>query len=275
MSIAVIGLVGRSIFMEVPRFHEGGETVHATSLHEEWGGKGFNQAVTVARQGCDVDFLGAIHEDDQASLAAFEQKEDHLRLSVVLTRKPTATAAILTNPQGETRVTVYPGATLEPGDVDAFEPAIKKADFLLLNNEVPEAVNLRAVDIARRHRTRILFNPAPARPLPEAIRTAVYLFTPNEFEVSALGDRVGKSVVMTLGARGCRIDATGEVIPAPSYGTVVDTTGAGDVFNGVLAVRLAAGDTLSAACAAANSAAAQSVTRHFVLPSIPKVGGLA
>ena len=274
MSIAVIGLVGHSVFMEVPRFHEGGETIHATSLHKEWGGKGFNQAVAVARQGCDVDFLGLIHEDDQASLAAFEQKEDHLRLSIVLTRKPTAYAAILTNPQGETRVTVYPGATLEPGDVDAFEASIKKADFLLLNNEVPEAVNLRAVELAQRHGTSILFNPAPARPLPEAIQQAVSLFTPNEFEAAAL-DGVSAKVVTTLGARGCRIDATGEVIPAPTYGSVVDTTGAGDVFNGVLAVRLAAGDTLSEACAAANAAAAQSVTRHFVLPSIPKVGGLA
>ncbi len=273
MSIAVIGLVGHSVFMEVPRFHEGGETIHATSLHEEWGGKGFNQAVTVARQGCDVDFLGAIHEDDQASLAALEQREEHLRLSVVLTRKPTAHAAILTNPQGETRVTVYPGAMLEPGDVDAFEASIKKADFLLLNNEVPEAVNLRAVDLAQRHGTRILFNPAPACPLPEAIRQAVYLFTPNEFEAAAL-DGVTAKVVTTLGARGCRIRETDEVIPAPAYGAVVDTTGAGDVFNGVLAVRLAAGDPLPVACAAANAAAAQSVTRHFVLPSIPKVGGL-
>ena len=273
MSIAVIGLVGRSVFMEVPRFHEGGETVHATTLHEEWGGKGFNQAVTVARQGCDADFLGAIHEDDRTSLAAFGRTEDRLRLNMVLTRKPTAFAAILTDPQGETRVTVYPGATLGPADVDAFGASIGKADFLLLNNEVPEAVNLRAVELAQRHGTRILFNPAPARPLPEAIRRAVYLFTPNAFEAAAL-DGVSARVVTTLGAQGCRIRETGEVIPAPAYGAAVDTTGAGDVFNGVLAVRLAAGDTLPAACAAANAAAARSVTRHFVLPSIPKAGGL-
>lgn len=274
MSIAVIGLVGRSVFMEVPHFHEGGETIHATAIHEEWGGKGFNQAIAVARQGCEVSFLGAIHEDDRASLVHVETKEEHLNLNIVLTRKPTAHAVILTNPRGETRVTVFPGAVLEPEDVDSFESAIKEADYLLLGNEVPETVNLKALEYAKRHGTRVIFNPAPARPLPDAIREGVYLFTPNEFEESGLG-AVPAKVVTTLGAQGCRIRSTGEVIPAPSYGPAVDTTGAGDVFNGVLAVHLSRGDSLHDACVAANAAAAQSVTRHFVLPAIPKVGGVS
>ena len=110
---------------------------------------------------------------------------------------------------------------------------------------------------------RIVFNPAPVRPIPAVLAERVFLFTPNEFEESALGAVAGE-VVTTLGARGCRIRSTGEIVPAPSV-RAVDTTGAGDTFNGVLAVRLAEGDTLTDACRAANEAAARSTTVRYVL----------
>ena len=95
----------------------------------------------------------------------------------------------------------------------------------------------------------------------------MFLWTPNEFEETALGDVPGE-VVTTLGAKGCRIRSTGEVVPAPPA-KAVDSTGAGDTFNGVLAVRLAEGASLRDACIAANAAAAQSVAVRYVLPSIP------
>ena len=94
-------------------------------------------------------------------------------------------------------------------------------------------------------------------------------FTPNEVEEAALGDVPGE-VVTTLGPRGCRIRSTGEVLPPPKVGKVVDTTGAGDTFTGVLAARLAVGLPLRDACLVANAAAAASVTRRYVLPSIPR-----
>ena len=207
--IAVIGLAGQSFFFDVPRFHAGGETIHATGFHEEWGGKGFNQAVAAARQGADV----------------------------------------------------------EP-----FATAISSADILLLTNEVPEAVNVRATEIASAAGVKIILNPAPARALPSAIAGRIFLFTPNEFEESALGE-VGGEVVTTLGAKGCRIRSTGEIVPAPPV-KAVDSTGAGDTFNGVLAVRLAEGASLRDACIAANAAAAQSVAVRYVLPSVPHGVGL-
>lgn len=253
--------------MEVPRFHTGGETVHARDLHREWGGKGFNQAVAAARQGAEVAFLGAVHTRDAAELRAFCAGEG-VAGHIVGTARETAFAAILTDGTGETRVTVYPGGELRPEDVDGFAPSILAADFLLLNNEVPETVNLRAAEIAGRRGVRIVFNPAPARPLPEALRRAAFLFTPNEFEEPGLGE-VGCEVVTTLGARGCRIRSTGEVIPAVAAGKPVDSTGAGDTFNATLAVRLARGDSLRDACVAANAAAARSVTIRYVLPSLP------
>lgn len=283
--IAIIGLVGRSMFFGVPRFHSGGETITAKSLYEEWGGKGFNQAVAAARQDAAVSFLGAVNAADAKAIKDFCLKEG-IRATLATKKKPTATAAILTDGTGETRVTVYPGAELEVKDVDGFAGSIAMADFLLLNNEVPEAVNLAAVAIAKQYGVKIIFNPAPARKLPKAIVEAVTIFTPNEFEEKLLasgfqllgGDglranssKLKAEVVTTLGAKGCRIGSTGEVVPAPAV-KAVDSTGAGDTFNAVLAVRLAEGEELREACVAANEAAAQSVAVRFVLPSIPQRG---
>ena len=283
--IAIIGLVGRSMFFGVPRFHSGGETITAKSLYEEWGGKGFNQAVAAARQDAAVSFLGAVNAADAKAIKDFCLKEG-IRATLATKKKPTATAAILTDGTGETRVTVYPGAELEVKDVDGFAGSIAMADFLLLNNEVPEAVNLAAVAIAKQYGVKIIFNPAPARKLPKAIVEAVTIFTPNEFEekllasgFQLLGDdglranssKLKAEVVTTLGAKGCRIGSTGEVVPAPAV-KAVDSTGAGDTFNAVLAVRLGEGEELREACVAANEAAAQSVAVRFVLPSIPQRG---
>ena len=273
VKIAVIGLVGRSLFFEVPRFHAGGETIMATSLYEEWGGKGFNQAVAAARQGAEVAFLGAVNAADARPLKSFCAKEG-ICARLAPKKRPTACAAILTDGTGETRVTVCPGAELAAKDVDEFAAEIATADILLLNNEVPEAVNLAAVECAVKYGAKVIFNPAPTRKPPKEILGHVAIWTPNEFEETALGDVSGE-VVTTLGARGCRIRSTGEIFPAPPT-KAVDSTGAGDTFNAVLAVNLAEGRSLADACRAANAAAAQSVSVRYVLPSIPyKLAGVA
>ena len=273
--ITIIGLVGKTIFMEVPRFHKGGETIVAKGTHEEWGGKGFNQAIAAARQDAAVTFLGAASAADAKAITDFCRAEG-VTAKMCVKRQQTACAAILTDGTGETRVTVYPGAQLSARDVDGFAGSIATADFLLLNNEVPEEVNLAAVEIAKHYGVKIIFNPAPARKLPKAIVEAVSIFTPNEFEDESLEREVrsaecGAEIVTTLGAKGCRIRSTGEEIPAPPV-KAVDSTGAGDTFNAVLATRLSEGDSLRDACVAANAAAAQSVAIRYVLPSLPKRG---
>ena len=265
--IAVVGLTGNTLFMGVPRFHEGGETITALDIHSELGGKGFNQAVAAARQGADVSFLTAVGAGDVAKVKGFLSSEN-IAGAVVGKETPSAHAAILTDGSGETRVTVFPGARLEAVDVEGFAGAIADADILLLNNEVPEAVNVRAAEIAAAHDVKIIVNPAPSRVLPEAIRRTAFLFTPNEFEAGELGEVPGE-VVTTLGAEGCRIRSTGEVVPAVSCGKAVDSTGAGDTFTATLAVRLAEGESLPSACRAANAAAGYSVTVRYVLPSLP------
>ena len=265
--IAVIGLTGNSVFMCVPHFHAGGETVHATDFHYELGGKGFNQAVAAARQGAEVSFLTAVGADDVEKVRAFLSAEG-IKGTVVGKATPSAHATILTDGTGETRVTVFPGARLDVSDVEPFAEAIASADILLLTNEVPEDVNVRAAEIASAADVKVILNPAPARALPPALSSRVSIFTPNEFEMAGL-ENVPGEVVETLGAKGCRIHSTGAVVPAVPCGEAVDSTGAGDTFNGVLAVRLAEGLSLAEACAEANAAAARSVAVRYVLPSTP------
>jgi ribokinase len=114
---------------------------------------------------------------------------------------------------------------------------------------------------------KIIFNPAPARPLPACVLSRVFLFTPNEFEESSVAGAACE-VVTTLGSRGCRIRSTGETIRS-SRVRAVDSTGAGDTFNAALAVRLGEGVPLALACAQACAEAAKSVAVRFVIPSLP------
>lgn len=264
--VAVIGITGTSVFLGVGRFHTGGETVHADDIHIEYGGKGFNQAVAAARAGAEVSFLSALGHKDIAPVRDLLAQE---KIDFVPAGKDSesAYAVIMTNRTGETRVTVHRGAELMTADVEAFADRIARADILLLTNEVPEDVNIRAAEIAAQHGVKVILNPAPARPLPDALRRLVSLYTPNEFETAGLENTTG--VIVTLGADGCLLRDSNTHIPAVDCGKAVDTTGAGDTFNGVLAARLSQGLSLEEAARTGNRAAAQSVTARYVLPSIP------
>ena len=264
--IAVVGLVGNSAFLSVEKFHEGGETVHARAVHFEPGGKGYNQAVAAARYGAEVSFLGAVGADGYESIRAFSEAEG---IEAVLVKKEDATAfaTIITNAAGANQVTVYPGARLDENDVSLFARQIAEADVLLINNEVPEEVNVKAVEIAKANGTRVILNPAPARKTCDYILDNVSLFTPNEHETEGVENKT--NLIVTLGAKGCLLKETGEIVPAVHIGDTVDTTGAGDTFNGVLAVMLAEGAPLHAAAERASVASGIGVTRKYAATSIP------
>ena len=160
--ISVIGLVGESVFLSLLRHHEVGETAHATDIHREWGGKGYNQAVAAARFGADVAFLGAASERDAEQIVR-ESEENGIRAYIAKKPTPTAYGVITTDSEGGNRVTVYGGAALDVADVAPFAGEIAEADVLLISNEVPEEVNVEAVAIARANGTKVIYNPAPVR----------------------------------------------------------------------------------------------------------------
>lgn len=265
-NVAVIGIIGNSVFLPVERFHQGGETVEALSLHFEPGGKGFNQAVAAKRCGCEVSFLAAVGREYRRDFADFLSGEgiDH---TLVFKEESTAFASIVTDKSGSNHVTVYQGAQLDSGDVSAFEDNIMRADVLLLNNEVSEEVNVAAVKIAKKYGVKCILNPAPARKNCDYITDSIDLFTPNRHETLGIEDKF--NVIMTLGEKGCLIKSANKIIDSVSCGEVVDTTGAGDTFNGVLAALLAMGEDVEKAAKCANSVASLGVTRRYAVSSIP------
>lgn len=264
--VAVIGIVGNSVFLPVEKFHTGGETVEASDVRFEYGGKGFNQAVAAARWSAEVSFLAAVGSDAFIGIKSFLEKES-IKPLLVKKDSPTAFAAIITDKSGANRVTVYQGAQLSSTDVALFSEQIANADVLVITNETTENVNIEAVKIAVANGVKIILNPAPYKETSEYILQNVTLFTPNEFEAEGLENY--ENVIQTLGKAGCLIKSSNIVIP-PTDDIAVDTTGAGDTFNGVLAAELSVGRALNKAVESAVKASGYSVTKKGAVSSIPR-----
>lgn len=250
--LAVIGAINVDLVVSGVPLPVAGQTVTGGTFAQHQGGKGGNQAVAAARafgRGKIVWMVGAVG-DDQLGVAALEAlrlegvRTDHV---LVAPDAGTGVALIAVAPDGENQISVAPGAngTLEPAYVVAalerLEPHV-----LLVSLEVPERAVRAALEWSRVHAVPTVLNPAPPhRWARDLVALATYL-TPNEHERDALGEILsGVVVIETRGAEGAVIDLAGErtPVPAPSV-DVVDTTGAGDCFNGVLAARLAEGRDL-------------------------------
>lgn len=268
VKIAVIGICGNSTFMYADHFHEKGETLVADSTFEEIGGKGFNQAVAAARMGAQVSFLAAVGGDkDGKCCMQVVEREGINGCFRVKDGMRTTFAFILTDKNGENQVTEYIGAELDERDVLGFEDEIASSDILLLQHEVPCIVNEMAVRLAKKHGVKVILNPAPMREISDEIAEAVFAVTPNEQEKQAIDIHRFHNSITTIGEKGCVINEE-TIIPAIRV-QAVDTTGAGDTFNGVLAVCIAEGMELAKACRYAVAASGISVGRNYALSAIP------
>ena len=285
--IAVLGLAGSSVFMTVDHFHRPGETLPAESLYLEAGGKGMNQAVAAARLGADVTFYACLGRDEGAALCRAALRDEGIHPLIQEAERPTAYACILTDRDGENQVTVFEGAAgaFSPAFIRNHPEAIREADILLLNHECPREVNLAALTIAKEAGKKVILNPAPA--MEETIPLEdLYLITPNRHEAASLlklpqdtpadqlldafAEAGFSRVLITLGGEGCALLDERRKCFFPAVPAVaVDTTGAGDCFNGCLASALAGGASLTEAVVRAQNAAALSVGKHYVMPSLP------
>lgn len=287
--IAIIGLSGESVFMTTDHFHQPGETICATSLETEPGGKGYNQAVAVTRLGGKCRFLSAIGSDQYGNVCEeFLKKEG---VDALWIRKPdfrTAFACILTDRSGASQVTVYRGAAdkLLVADYLQFEASVRTSDILLLQLEVPFEVLKEAIMTAKKHHVYTIINPAPAAIEVFDLIKEADLITPNESEARMLFrathdepienvlkrmiDAGFKKAVITLGSDGALAFDGKEVQRIPPFPvTALDTTGAGDVFNAALAVEIGSGSDFFHACRFASVAAALSVEKPHVMTAIP------
>lgn len=266
--ISVIGMCGMSIFMKVDHFHQSGETLIADDIFFEVGGKGINQAIAASRMGEKVSFLTAVGDDSYGKECMEVARQNGLNATFAIKEnKKTAIAYILTDKDGNNQVTEFMGAVLDVSDVMKFEEEISDSDILLLQQEIPNEVNKKAIEIAKKYGVKVILNPAPPRKIDNEIVNEVYIITPNEQEARFIDSERFRNIVTTLGANGCMIN--GKTIIDALTVDAVDTTGAGDTFNGVLASWIAEGESLENSARYAIVASGISVTRNNVLNAIP------
>ena len=295
-SIVVVGSLNADLVTRVERFPAPGETIRGHTFAVYPGGKGGNQACAAARLGGAVVLIGQVGADGhgewlRAQLAGAGVDVGRVRADAGVS---SGVAVITTDAHAENSIVVVAGAngTLTPARLDESRDAIRGAQVLLLQLEIPLETVLAAARLARGAGAQVVLDPAPAAPLPRELLGLASLVTPNETELAALAghqgnparlsagdldrlaraliDRGAPAVIVKRGARGARLVTADDArdFPAPAV-RAVDTTAAGDAFNGALAVALADGAPLDAAIPFACAAASLSVTRAGAQPSMP------
>lgn len=290
--ILVVGSSNTDMVIKAAHLPRPGETILGGTFFMNPGGKGANQAVAIARLGGSVTFICKTGSDifGHQSQQLFE--EEGINTSYVFSDSgnPSGVALITVDEKAENCIVVASGANanLLPSDLAKAEEAIEQADLILMQLEVPMETVCFVADIAWQKGKKVILNPAPAHPLPADLLRHLYLITPNETEAemitgvkitdeSSAGEAARllsemgvQHVIITLGSKGALIYSGGkaEMVPALKV-EAVDTTAAGDVFNGALTVALSEGRSLKEAARFACKASAISVTRVGAQSSAP------
>ena len=281
--VLVVGSINMDLVVETGHFPSPGETLLGQRFSTFAGGKGANQAVAAQRLGAQVTLIGCVGDDGFGRQLVAELKAEGIDTDQVRIAEETGTGvAAITVSQAENSIVVVPGANhaLTPADLLAAEASFAAADVVLCQLEIPLATVEAAAELAQRHGKPFLLNPAPAAVLPASLLDRVTLLTPNEHELALLfagADEAWQQqlrahprrIIMTKGADGAWFaDADGELCHQAAFRvTAVDTTGAGDTFNGALAAFW--GDDLSSAAHLACAASALSVTRAGAQSGMP------
>ncbi|QEY26788.1 ribokinase [Neisseria zalophi] len=287
--ITVIGSINIDLVTGSPRFPQPGETLLGTSFERFMGGKGANQAVAAARLGADVCMIGAVGDDGFGKEAIAHLRNEGIDTThiKVLPDLPTGMANI-TVANGDNHIIVVSGANfgITPADIEACEAQIAASDVILSQLEIPMECVIAAAKLARKHNKPFILNPAPAQKLPTELLELVTLLTPNAYELAislglpedtpaeSLIRKSGSAVLMTCGKEGVMYnDENGNIHRQHGFTVeAVDTTGAGDTFNGAFAVFSSLG--MEAAVRKANAAAALSVTKAGAQSGMPTLDAL-
>jgi ribokinase len=291
--VLVVGSVNVDLVVHVASLPAPGETVIGGTFSRRQGGKGANQAVAAARMGARVTFVGAVGDDEFGALALTDLEASGIDVSrcLPLDDEATGVALIIVGMGGENLIAVASGANaaltgpLVEETLASWQPADSPAGpgVLLASFEVPDDAVLASALVARQRGMRVVINPAPARALPASLVELGPILVANEGEAATLAGladpaaagrslsaQTGGAVIVTLGVAGAIVVEADSVtqVPAPKV-AVVDTTGAGDTFVGVLAAELARGKELVSAARFAVAAASASVAAAGAREGMP------
>lgn len=289
--IIVVGSSNVDLTVRVRRLPLPGETIRGATLLRTNGGKGANQAVAAARLGADVVFITCLGNDASGGMLSAQFAADGIDTSCIkLSATPTGTALIFVDDNAENCIAVAPGSNndLLPADIDAARSTMEGASYLLVQLVIPMPTVVRAVELAHSLGIKTIMNPAPMNPVPEDLFSRIWLITPNQTEAEQLtGVHVEseddaaraaevlfakgvKNVIVTMGSKGslvCTPEGR-EFVPSRKV-KAIDTTGAGDVYNGALVAALSQGKSLIEAARIATLASSIAVTRMGAQTSAP------
>jgi len=292
--LCVLGSLNIDMTLTVPRFNQPGETVTADSLAIYTGGKGGNQAVAAARLGAQVCMVGCLGGDANGKMYRDRLSEEGADVSGVrlVDGVPTGTAFIEVAPSGENRIAVARGANecLTVEVVRTEEAVIAGADVFLCQMENPMDAIEEGMRLAKKHGCAVIFDPAPAKPVPDSMLALCDVVTPNETELAILTGmpvdteeqavaaartliaRGAKMVLNKRGRAGALLVTAEESRAVPGFKVnAVDTTAAGDSFNAGLGVGLLMGMSMDDAIRLANAVGALSTTRAGAQPAMPSM----
>ena len=290
--ITVIGSLNMDLITITEKSPRVGETLIGISFKQSAGGKGANQADSIAKLGGKVNMIGRVGEDDFGKALVQSLKKDGVDVSKISVSKKASTgiATIIVNGSGDNSIIVVPGANYEvtPSDIDNSIDVISKAKMIIAQLEVPLDTITYSFKKAKEYGVYTILNPAPAQPLSDELLRMTDLLVPNEIELEILSgkplvtqddmyvaartllNKGVKEIIVTLGSQGCLYMNENESIHYPAYKVeVVDTTAAGDSFIGGIATALSEGKPIKEAIGLATKVSALTVTRLGAQISLP------
>lgn len=290
--IVVVGSCNTDMVIKSNKLPVPGETVLGGSFMMNSGGKGANQAVAIARLNGSVTFIAKTGNDifGHQSLELYNKENINTEYIFSDSENPSGVALITVDSHGENCIVVASGAnmSLSTSDIDSAKSEIESADFLLMQLEIPLETVEYAAKIASQKGVKVILNPAPAQFLPTSLLENIYIITPNKSEAEMLSgikvediesakraaDQISEKgvdiVIITLGSQGALIKDRESYLKVDAVKVdAVDTTAAGDVFNGALTLALAESKSIEEAVKFACKAASVTVTRMGAQSSIP------